>query len=119
MYFQDCLAAIEIGCVYDDLTIKAAGSKQGPVENLRTVSSGQNNNASVGLKTIHLHQQSIKRLLALIVDGTDMDSSLSPNRVKFINEYDTGRMLLGLFEEIAHSSCAQSDKHFHEIAAAN
>src|SRR6266567_696184 len=119
VYFQNCLAAIKIGRVYDDLTIKAAGAKQGSVENLRTVSSGQNNNAGVGLKTIHLNQQSIKGLLTLVVDRTYMDTSLAADSVKFINEYDTGRMLLRLLEQIAHSSRADSHKHFYEIAAAN
>ncbi len=119
MYFQNRLAAIKIGCIYDNLTIKAAGAKQGPVENLRTVSSGQDDNANVGLKAIHLHQQSIKGLLTLIVDRTYMDTSLAADSIKFINEYDTGRMLLRLLEQIAHSRRADSHKHFYEIAAAN
>src|SRR5258708_8610342 len=48
-----------------------------------------------------------------------MDASLSTNSVKFVDEYDAGRMLLGLLEQIAHTGGAYSHKHFYEIATAD
>jgi hypothetical protein len=50
VYLQDRLAPIEVGCVYDDLTIKTTGAEQGPVENLGTVGCGQDITPVLGSK---------------------------------------------------------------------
>src|ERR1700751_2057399 len=119
MYFEYGLAAIEVGCVHHDLAIKATRAEQSPVEDLRTIGGGQDNNTGIGLEAIQLHQQSIESLFPLVVDRTHMDASLPADSVKFVDEYDAGRMLLGLLEQIAHTRGAYSHKHCDEIATAD
>jgi hypothetical protein len=119
MHLQNRLAAIEVWCIYDDLSIKSTGAQQSPVEYLRAIGGSKDDNTNVGFEAVHLHEQRIEGLFALIVDGADVDASLSPNGIKFVNKYDTGRMLLSLFEQITHPGCSYSDEHFNKIASAD
>src|SRR6266481_5047982 len=117
MYFENGFATVEIRCIDKDLAVKAAGAKKRPVENLGPIGGRKDNNTGVGFEAIHLHQQSIESLFALVVDRAHMDTPLSADSIKLVDEYDAGRMFLGLFEEIADPSCTYSHKHFYEIAA--
>src|SRR6185369_10616936 len=40
-------------------------------------------------------------------------------RVDLVDEDDAGRVLLALFEQVAHAAGTDADEHFHEIRAGN
>jgi hypothetical protein len=115
----NCLAALEIGCVNDNLTIKSARTKQRAVENFGPICSCKDDHAGIRLEAIHFHEQRIERLFSLIVDIADVYSPLSTDGVKFINEDNARRMIFGLLEQIAHTGGSHADKHLHKIAAAD
>ena len=46
-------------------------------------------------------------------------AALTADRVDFIDEDDTGRALLRLFEEIAYARSTDADEHFDEIGTRN
>ena len=42
-------------------------------------------------------------------------AAMTADRVDFINEDDARRVLLALFEKIAHAAGADADEHFDEV----
>ena len=46
-------------------------------------------------------------------------TTASCHGIDLINEHDTGRIVLRLFKQIAHTGCADTDEHFHEIRSGN
>src|SRR5260370_1210074 len=44
---------------------------------------------------------------------------MAANRVNFVDEDDARRILLALFEKIAHAARADTHKHFHKVRAGN
>ncbi len=70
----------------------------------------------VGLETIHLHQQLVEGLFALVIAAAQAGAAMAPDdRVDFIDEDDAGRILLGLLEHITHTACADADEHLDKI----
>ena len=64
---QDLLAALEVGQLHRHPAVEAAGAGQGRVQRLRAVGGGQNDDAGVALKAVHLGQQLVQGLLPLVV----------------------------------------------------
>ena len=46
-------------------------------------------------------------------------ATVTANRIDFIDKDNAGRMFFRLLEEIANTGRADTDKHFHEIRAAD
>ena len=66
---QNGFAALEIRQLHRNLTVKAARTGQGGVEGLGPVCGGQNNHAGISFKAVHLGQQLVERLFALVVSA--------------------------------------------------
>ena len=41
----------------------------------------------------------------------------APHGVDFVDEHYTGRLFLGLAEQVADARCTDAHKHFHEVTA--
>ena len=117
--FQDGFAANEVGRVNDDLAVETAGPQQRAVQDFGPVGGGEENDAGVGLETVHFDEQRVERLLAFVVYSANMDAALAPDGVQLVNENDARGVLLGLLEEVAHSRRAHADEHLDEVAAAD
>ena len=74
---------------------------------------------AVPFETVHLHEQLVQRLFALIVAAAQACAALTADRIDFIDEDDAGRMLLRLLEHVAHARGAHADEHFHEVGTGN
>ena len=114
MHAQHSLAAAKIGQIHRDAAVKAAGAQQGGVQNLRTVGSAQHHDALGGVKAVHLGQQLVERLLALIVGGQAHRVALLADSVDFINKDDARSLFIGLLEQIAHAGRARAYEHFNK-----
>src|SRR3546814_2502138 len=44
---------------------------------------------------------------------------MTADGVDFVDEDDAGRILLRLFEHVAHTRCADADEHFDEVRTGN
>ena len=55
------------------------------------------------LEAVHLDEQLVERLLALVVAPTQAGAAMAADRVDLVHEDDARRRLLGLLEEIAHA----------------
>ena len=70
------------------------------------------------VEAVHLDQQLVERLLALVVAADRDAGARLAQRVQLVDEDDAGRPALGLGEQVAHAGGADADEHFDEFGAA-
>ena len=119
MHFQDLLAADDVRVRHDDLAVEAARTQQRGIEHVGPVGRGNQDDAFIGFKAVHLDQQLVQRLLALVIAAAETGAAMAADRVDFIDEDDAGRILLGLVEHVAHAAGADADEHFDEVRTGN
>ena len=116
VYAEDLLAFVEVGQLYMDLAIETASAEERLVKDIGAVGSGQDNDATVGAETIHLGQQLVERVLALVVAvHARVTSAGTTHGVYLINKDDTRCFLFSLAEKIAYARSADAYEHLHEI----
>jgi len=116
---EDRLASTDIGLVHDDLAVEAASPKERGVEDLRAVGGGHDDDALGGVEAVHLDEELVQRLLALVVTTDEAGRAPAglPDGVQLVDEDDAGRLLLGLLEEVAHARGPDADEHLDELRA--
>ena len=119
MHLEDLLAADDVGVRHHDLAVEAARTQQRRVEHVGPVGGGDQDDAFVGLEAVHLDQQLVQRLLALVIAAAEAGAAMAADRVDFVDEDDAGRVLLGLVEHVADAAGADADEHFDEVRAGN
>jgi hypothetical protein len=67
VHAQDALAADHVRVRHDDLAVEAAGAQERRVEHVGPVRGRDDDDAFVGLKTVHLDKELVERLLAFVV----------------------------------------------------
>lgn len=82
--------------LHPHLTVKASRAQQCLVQHIRAVGGGQHNDTRVALKAIHLSQQLVDGLLALIIATTQAGATLTADGINLINEDDARGLSLGL-----------------------
>ena len=117
VHLQDLLAAGDVRVGHHDLAVEAAGAQQRGVEHVGTVGGGDEDDALVGLEAVHLDQQLVQRLLALVVAAAEARAAMPADGVDLVDEDDAGRILLGLLEHVAHARGADADEHLDEVGA--
>ena len=115
MHLEDLLAADDVRVRHHDLAVEAARTQQRRVEHVGTVGRGDEDDAFIGLEAVHLDQQLVQRLLALVIAAAEAGAAMAADRVDFVDEDDAGRVLLGLLEHVAHAAGADADEHLDEV----
>ena len=70
------------------------------------------------VEAVHLGEQLVEGLLALLVAAhRRLDADLA-ERVELVDEDDAGRLAFGLVEQVAHARRADADEHLDELGAA-
>src|SRR5438132_1529377 len=116
---QNFFASFHIGKIDRDLSIETSRTQQRRIENIGTVGRGDDDDTFLRVEAVHLDQQCIQRLLALVVSAANTVTAMTADSVDFVDENDAGRGFLALLEHIADAARADADKHFHEIGAAD
>src|SRR5207248_828966 len=116
---QNFLATFHIRQIDGDLAIETARTQQGGIENIGPVGGGDDNDAFLSIEPVHLHEQSIEGLFALIVAASDAVAAMTTDRVDFVDENNTGRGFLALLKHIADAAGADADNHLDEIGTAD
>src|SRR6266576_871067 len=98
---QDLLPALHVGHVHHDLPVEPARAQQRGVEDVRPVGGGEQDHAVVRLEAVHLDEQLIQRLLALVVPPAEPRAAVAPDGVDFVDEDDAGGVGLALREQVA------------------
>jgi len=119
MHTENLLAPVDIGDRHHHLTVKPARAQQRRVEHVGAVGRGDDDDAFVGFKPVHLDQQLVERLFAFVVRIAEAIAARTAHRVDFVDEDDAGRILLGLFEHVAHAARADANEHFDEVRTRN
>ncbi len=114
---EDLRAALAVGTVDDDLAVEAPGAQEGGVEDVGPVGGGDEDDVVLHLEAVHLDEQLVERLLALVVPAAEAGAAVATDGVDLVHEDDAGRVLLGLLEEVTHARGAHPDEHLDEVRA--
>ena len=68
---EDLLAAAQVGAVDDDAPVEPARPQERRVEHVRPVRGGDEDDALVRVEAVHLDEQRVQRLLALVVPAAE------------------------------------------------
>ena len=120
VHLQDQLAAHAVGRLHGHSAVEAARSQQGGVEHLWPVGRAEHDHAGGGVEAVHLGEDLVERLLALVV-ATQRARAAAPraaDRVELVDEDDRGRRLLGLHEQVAHARGADAHDRLDELRRA-
>ena len=112
---QDLLAPLHVGPRDHHLAVEAPGPQQRRVQHVGPVGGGDQDHALVGLEAVHLDQELVERLLALVVAAAEARAAMPADRVDLVHEDDAGGVLLALLEEVAHAGGAHAHEHLDEV----
>ena len=115
---QDLLAALDVGLVDEHLAIEPARAEQRRVEHLGAVGRAHDDDALARIEAVHLGEQLIERLLALLVAAERALHAHLAERVELVDEDDARRLGFGLLEQIADARGADADEHLDELRSA-
>ena len=101
VHLQDLVAPGEVGGVHGDLPVEAAGPQQRRVEDVGPVGGGDQDDAAADVEAVHLDEQLVERLLALVVAAAHAGAAVPADGVDLVDEHDRRGVLLGLLEQVA------------------
>ena len=119
MDFEDGEASAHVRLVDDNLAVETARTQQRRVEDVGAVRRRNDDDAFVCREAIHLDEQLVQRLLALVVAAAEARTALAADGVNLVDEDDAGRVLLRLLEQVAHARGADTDEHLDEVGTRN
>ena len=105
-----------VGRMHHDLPIESTGTEERRVEHIGPVCGGQDDDALVPRKAIHLSEDLVERLLAFIVTTERSRSAArAANRVDLVDEDDGWRHLARFREQLTHPAGTDTDDHLDEF----
>src|SRR6266550_7959602 len=81
VHVEDRAAALDVGAIEHDLAVEAAGPQERRVEDVRTVRGGDDDDVGAGVEAVHLDQDLVQGLLALVVRAAEAGATLAADRV--------------------------------------
>ena len=111
------VAALHVGPVEDDLAVEAARAQERRVEDVGPVGGGDDDHVGVRVEAVHLDEDLVEGLLALVVAAAEAGAALAADRVDLVDEDDARRVALGLVEQVADAAGADADEHLDELRA--
>ena len=115
MDVEDLLAAANVRPIDQHVAVETPGAEQGRVEGFRPVGGGHHDHAAVGIHAVHLHQERVERLLALVVTADDTRAAGLAQGVELVDENDAGRFGHRLLKHVADPRRADAHEHLHEV----
>ena len=120
VHLENLLALLDVGKPDFDLTVETAGTHERLVQNVGAVRGREDDDARIGLEAVHLGQQLVERVLALVVAGeSGVLAAGAADGVDLVDEDDARRLLLGLLEKVADTRGAHADEHLDEVGTRN
>ena len=114
---EDRFASLHVGIADRDLPIEAAGPQQRRIEDVLAVGGRDDDDALVGLEAVHLDEQLVERLLALLV-AQRVAAAAAADGIEFVDEHDAGGMTARVAKQTTNAGRANARVHFHEIGSA-
>lgn len=85
------------------------------IQDVGTVGCGDQDDAGAITEAVHLDEQLVECLLALVVSAAQACSALTTDGVDLVDEDDAGAVLLGLLEHVANTRSTDTDEHLDEV----
>ena len=101
--FQNIDTPLQIRLIYNNASVKTSRTKKRLIENLWTVRCCQYEESLRCIKSVHLSQKLVQRLLTLIVSAAVPAVTALADRIDLINKGNTRCILLSLFKQITHT----------------
>src|SRR5450755_1541766 len=117
MHLQNLQATTDVGLVQHDAAIETTRTQQRLIEHIGTIGRGYDHDVRLLIKTIHLDEELVQRLLALVIAARTGIATLATNGVNLINEENAGGVLFRFLEQVAHAGSAYAHKHLHKLGA--
>ncbi len=115
VHLENLQAALHVGAVDRDLPVEAARAQERRVEDVRAVRGGDQDDAALHVEPVHLDEQLVERLLALVVTAAHAGAAMAADGVDLVDEDDRRGVRLGLLEEVTHAGGADTDEHLDEV----
>ena len=115
MDLEDHFPATDIRQIDYDLPVEPARPEQCRIENVGPVGGRNQNHSFIRLKPIHLDQELVESLLALVMAATKTRSPMPSHGIDLVNEDDTRSVGLTLLEQVTHPRGADTHEHLDEI----
>src|SRR5581483_8790145 len=93
------------------------GAQQGGIEDVGPVRGGDQDDVVLHLEAVHLDEELVQRLLALVVTAAETGTAVTADGVDLVHKDDARSGLLRLLEEVAHARSADADEHLDEVGA--
>src|SRR5436853_48143 len=114
---EDALAALDVRAVEDHLAVESTRPQERRVEDVRAVRRREDDDVGPGVEAVHLDEDLVEGLLALVVRAAEAGAALAADRVDLVDEHDARRVALRLVEQVAHARRADADEHLDELGA--
>ena len=114
---EDLEPAFLGGQVDGDVAVEPAGAEQGGVEDVGAIGRGQDDHALAGREPVHLGEDLVERLLALVMSAAQPGTSDPAHGVDLVDEQDAGAVLLGGLEHVANTAGTHAHEHLDELGA--
>jgi hypothetical protein len=94
VHLEDLLATADVRQRHHDLAVEAPGRSSAGSSTSGTVGRGDHDDALVALEAVHLDQQLVEGLLALVVAAAEAGATMAADGVDLVDEDDAGRCFL-------------------------
>ena len=117
MDLEDLLPALQVRKLHGNAPVKSSRTGQRRVQGFGAVCRRQYDDAVVLLKTVHLREQLVQSLFALVISSDIAAISLLTDGIDLIDKDDTGGFFLCLFKQIPDLGSAHAHEHLHKFGA--
>src|SRR5204862_561672 len=109
VHFKYRLPPANVRIIKDYLPVESPRPQERGIEDVGPVRRRDDDDIRAAVESVHLDENLIECLLALVVAPAESRTALTPNRIDLIDEDDAGCVALGLIEEITHAGRANAD----------
>ena len=117
VHLEDAVPADHVGGLDGDLAVEAARAQERGVEDVGAVGRRDEDDVGLDVEAVHLHEQLVEGLLALVVAPAQAGPTVPADGVDLVDEDDGRGVGLGLLEQVAHPGGADADEHLDEVGA--
>ena len=114
---QNSLPALQVRQLHGYSPVKPTGAGECRVQGLRPVCGGQDDDASIFFKAVHLGEKLVEGLFPFVIAAHAARVTLLADGVDFIDKHNAGGFLLCLLEQITNLGSAHTNEHFDKFRA--
>lgn len=115
VHLENLETALHVRPVDRDLPVETARSQQRRVEDVRSVRGGDQDDAALHVEAVHLDEQLVQRLLALVVTAAHSGTAVPADGVDLVDENNRRSVRLGLLEKVTDPAGTDTDEHLDEV----